>query len=318
MSNDMGGLGGGLGGGVIDDLVVLLSESVGADSEAVMLNSYDEILALVLRRGGEPADGTSDFHSDTETGIIEKWRELWSRHPWLCLRKYPPGVILTAPKIDGLTLTVPAGSSAGTLSAASATPLRDYIVVPSRRDYFLRITAHTAGSAAITLDAVPEDLVAAEIVIAKHEYDLPADVGILHDTIKAGGGHHVLVIDEERLEQECGQMPTASWPPRYAARISKGKLRFSSYPSARERLEVPYNREPEDPSGSNVLAIDAHLRPVLANGGLSLLYEAKQDSRMATAEQRYEKGILLAQAYEHTLKTGTGTRANARPRPRYQ
>lgn len=271
--------------------------------------SFNDVKNYILDRANEDNDGTSDFESSCTQIITEAWRWLYTLGQWLCLRKYPPGVIITAAPVTGLTITTTFGSTAATLSAPPPASLSvaNYIVVVAGKNYAIRVTAHTGGLAAITIDGVPESLAGVAVTLVKTEYDLPANCGILTDGgLWTEDGDIVTLEREEQARWYYDGPPDISWPPSTCVRITKGKVRLSTAPDRAHRLEFPYQDEPAEPTGSTTMVIDRHLIPVLAEKSLSVLYEMKDDSRAKNAEARALEGVIHATAYEQLLKNGTG------------
>lgn len=275
------------------------------------LDTLANVKSYVLSRANENTNGTSPFDTLVDDLIIESWKDLNTRHPWLGNVKYPPGVLLTQAAITTLTLTVAtAGTSvAGTLSAAPASSLDidNFLILPNGKDYILRVTTHTGGGTAVTLDAAPEVLTARACTIVPIEYDIASDVALFVDGLWTENGAFVSLRSEEDLKRHWhGGPPPQGWPPRMFARIGTTKIRLSSYGSARERLDYPYTMLPADPT-VGTLSIAAYLRPVLANGVLSLLYERKEDARLKIAAERYERGISRAKDWEQEMRLGQGS-----------
>ena len=278
------------------------------------LDTLAELKAFVLGKGNENTDGTSPFDDLVDDLIVEAWRDLNTRHPWLGNVKYPPGVLLTRAAITNLTLTVAtAGTSvAGTLSAAPSGSLSidDFLILPDGKDYILRVTAHTADDVAVTLDAAPETLSAQACTIVPIEYDIASDVALFVDGLWTSNGQFVPLRSEEDLKRRVSDRPSSSWPPEMFARVGTTKIRLSSYGTARERLDYPYTALPADPS-AGTLTIASYLRPVLANLALSLLYERKEDARVRVAAERAERGISRAKDWEHLMKISQGSLSGA-------
>ena len=277
------------------------------------LDSYNGIKAAALGRAGEETDGTSDFDDRCDDAIIEVWREIITRQPWLGLTKHPPGVFVTAAPITTLTLTVvTAGTGvARTLSAAPAgsVSILGRKVRPSGVSWIARITAHNAGETDVTLDAAPAILAASACTIFQDEYTLASDLGLFVDGLWTQDGHFIELVDEERFKTEYADPPDSGYPARWFCRLTRTKIRLSTYPTAVKRHEYPYTYEPATPSGSATLAIDAHLRPALLQGVLAILYNVKGDNREKEAATRYEKYLELGATYERRLKTGLGQRS---------
>ena len=274
------------------------------------LDSYSDISRYVLSRAGEETDGTSKWAADATDSGIEAWREFVTRHPWLCLRKSPPGAMLTVAPVTTLTLTIAAAgeSVAATLSAIYATSLVGRKIRPSGKAWAARITAHVAGTNALTLDAAPETVTAGTAsTIFQDEYDLASDLGLFVDGIWTQDGSFIALKGEEWMKVRYSDPPSAGWPAKYFCRLTRRRVRFSTYPEAAERCDYPYNYEPADPSGSGDLAIDGHLRPAFAEKWLELVFQFKEDKRQVEAFQRGEQKIRRAIVYEGRLLRGLGT-----------
>jgi hypothetical protein len=282
-------------------------------------DSFEDIVADVLERGDEPTDGNSDWDAATRRAVVRAFHFFNNSHPFWWLEKDPPGAFSTVAPITSLTLTVAAAGEgvAGTLSATYATSLAGYKILPTGEDYFMRVTAHTAGTAAVTLDTAPEALAAGtEITIIKDEYNLASDVGMLVDGLWTSDGHFIPLKSEDFIRQNFPDPPDQCWPPDCFTRLTKRKIRLSQYPDAVHRIEYPYTQVQVDPSGSGDLVIDQNFRWVLSDGGLYFLHIFKSDKRAEAAKQLFETGIGQAIVYHHRLKlglTGQGQEPNQGP-----
>lgn len=275
------------------------------------LDSFADLKSWVLDRCDEETDASSDWDSTVSNDLITVWRDLMTRHPWLSLMKDPPGVLLMVAPITTLTLTVaaPGTAVAGTLSAAPSggVSIAGRKVIPTGKSWAARVTVHAAGGTAVTLDAAPETLAAVGCTIFQDEYDIASDVALFADNgMWTQEGNFVELWEKTRVLAEYPDPPSASWPPKAFFRVSKTKVRFSTYPTAIKRLEYPYTAMLSDPSGSAALSIDSHLRPLLGHGGSVYLFEHKGDRRMTKAQADYERGIELAISFEQRMKTGVG------------
>ena len=240
-------------------------------------------------------------------------------HPFWWTEVVPPGVFLTVAPITNRTLTVAAAgeSVAGTLSSTVTPSLVDYKITPSGAEYSMRITAHVAGSAAITLDAAPAVIAAGTATtIFKDEYDLVATVGMLVDGLWTGRGEFIASKSEDYIRTRFTDPPESGWPPECFTRITKRRIRLSQYPDRVARIEYPYTTMPADPSGTGDLVIDQNFRWMLADGGLYFLHLFKSDKRAEAAKMLFEQGIGQAMIYHHRLKmglTGHGQEPNRGP-----
>ena len=278
------------------------------------LDSQADILRACLARiEEETGTDISGWYSDVQEALIQCWRDLTTRHPWLDLVKDPPGAFVTEDDITAPTITIAAAGTAvtGTLSAnpQSGSSMAGRKLRPGgNRAWLARITVHTADTLTVTLDAVPEALAAGTaLTIFQDEYTLASDVGLFQDGgMWAQEGDFIELWDEERLRREYPDPPSGAWPPTAFCRIGRRLIRLSHYPLAVKRVEYTYTYEPADPSGTGALAIPAYLRPVYLEGALAIAYGFKNDGRAAQALQRYEAGIERAVAYERRRRTGLG------------
>jgi hypothetical protein len=282
-------------------------------------DTFEDIVLDVLERGDEETDGTSDWDDAVRRAVVRAFHFIHNTHPFWWTEVTPPGVFLTKAPITSLTLTVAAAGEAvaGTLSATYADSLADWKIIPTGEEYSMRITAHTAGTAAVTLDAAPEALAAGtEITIVKDEYDLVSTVGMLVDGLWTGRGEFIASKSEDYIRTTFPDPPDSGWPPECFTRITKRRIRLSQYPDRVARIEYPYTTMPADPSGSGALVIDQNFRWVLSDGGLYFLHIFKSDKRAEAAKALFEQGIGQAMVYHNRLKlglTGHGQEPNRGP-----
>lgn len=289
------------------------------------INCWNDVVNLALGKADEPADyvptaspvGTSDFAAHAALSALESFRDLCGRHPWLSLRKNPPGAFVTFAPVTSLTLTVPNSglAVACTLSATYPTSLVGCKIALPGPSPWAYVTAHTGGSAALTLDAVGAQSVGANlsVTIMQDEYDLASDAGVLVSGLYSSFGYECVVWAEERLRVEYpGPITGSSWPPSAAARIGKSKIRFAQWPNQALRVEYQYCIEPLDPltvdaTGAlttGLQGLDSRLRRVWGLGATAILMLYKSDSRAQLLAQQYEAGIDDAWNYEHRLQVG--------------
>ena len=277
-------------------------------------DSYNDVLSWVLSLADMQASG-DDWESETKSAIVRAWDDFMNRHPWWFALKFPPGVFLTSDDITNRTLTIVASGTAvaGTLSSTVAIDLDNYKIKPSGKNWAARITAHTAGSASITLDAAPEAITAGTAcVIFQDEYQLASDLGLFVDGLWRQDGHFVELWAEERLRREYPDPPSGGDTPVAFCRLDKRRIRLSHYPMAVKRYEYPYAAVLAQPSGSGDLAIDQNFRHVLADGAAYFAYLFKSDKRASLFKQEFERGIEEAIKYHQRLMGGLGTRQGGR------
>lgn len=277
------------------------------------------MVADVLERGDELTDGTSDWDAATRRAIVRAFHFFHNSHPFWWNESASPGVFLTVAPITNRTITLAAAgtSVAATLSSAVTADLVGYKIIPSGKDYSLRITVHGGGTAAITVDAATEALAAGTVItIVKDEYDLVSTLGMFVDGLWTGDGDFITLRSEDYLRRNYSDPPQQQWPPDCFSRLTKRKIRLSGYPDAVHRIEYPYTTMPADPSGSGDLVIDQNFRWVLADGGLYFLHLFKSDKRAEAARTLFEQGIGQAIVYHHRMKVGlnnTGQEATVGP-----
>ena len=279
-------------------------------------DSFNDIRTWCLSLADMQASG-DDWQTEVENSIVRAWDDLHNRFAFWWAIKYPPGVFLSVDDITNRTLTIAtAGTSvAGTLSSSVADDLDNYKIKPSGKNWAARITAHTAGSAAITLDAAPETIAAGTAcVIFQDEYQLASDLGLFVDGLWRQDGHFVELWAMERLLREYPDPPSSGDSPVAFARIDKRRIRLSSYPTSVKRYEYHYTKEEGSitAGSSTAFTVDRNFRWIIAHGALAEAYLMKSDKRAGLYEKSYERVIESAIAYHHRLMGGLGTRQGGR------
>ena len=293
------------------------------------LLSWNDVLNYAFQKADEPDDyvaspaaGTSDFIQEAVNGGIEIWRDLCSRKPWLSFRKEPSGAFVTFPVDTTRTLLVP-NSGVGVVctlsSALTVTGFASAVGFKVRNkggNTYAKITAHTNGSASITLDAVNHDMVGAAVAVDIYadEYDLASDLGVFVNGIWTVYGYECYLWPEERLRAEYpGPNVGSSWPPRAFARIGRIRIRFASYPTKAFRMEYPYCYEPADPlttdaTGALALVMEPRMIPIFAEGVASIVRGLKSDTRSKDSMALYEAKIADHWDYESRRLRGWQSR----------
>ena len=261
----------------------------------------------------EPAGSVSDWISEIDDAINQAFFDLNARHPFYWNLGTRPGTILTVAQITNLTLTIAATGSAvaGTLSAAPAgsVSILNRKIRPSGVNWIARVTAHTGGGTAITLDAVPATIAAGTAcTIFQDEVALASDFGYFNDGLWSQDGNFIEVWDLERLLGAYPDAPSAGWPPAAAAISADQRIRFSTYPTTIQRLEYYYViREASlTAGGSTTLTTPEHLRWVIAYGALYYAYLFKSDKRAGLFQKEFERGIETAISFDRRVRTGMG------------
>lgn len=133
-----------------------------------------DILEAVARIAEEAPSASSPYLTAMKEAVIQAYWEAWSYAPWPFALVYPPQVLQTV-AADDVVATVTQGSATVTLSAAIATTRAGRKFVADADGVLYRISAHTAGSATLTLD-VPYTGASGTVAgtIFQDEYTLPA------------------------------------------------------------------------------------------------------------------------------------------------
>lgn len=141
----------------------------------------------VLFRVGELTDGTSPYDSKALEYINQIYRsvlaggnefEVELGQPWSWARSVAPGTLVLKPQYETGSISVVNGSASATLSSAAAISLAGQWLKVTGRPEVFRISAHSAGSASITLDTPYTDTTAAGLAYQVYmvEYDLPGAI----------------------------------------------------------------------------------------------------------------------------------------------
>jgi hypothetical protein len=154
--------------------------------------STADYLDSILLLAGETTNGNSAYearvlhylnqmHNAIVTGGNEFNVEVDEMWPWAMAKD--PMIIELAPKYNTGTVALTNGSSAGTLSTASAGSLKDYHIQQVGAEDIYRIVSHTAGGTAIELDSKYANTseTAATFTAFKLDYELVPDIIVITD-----------------------------------------------------------------------------------------------------------------------------------------
>lgn len=257
-----------------------------------------DILEDVLFRAGEKTDGTSDFATAALRYINRAYQAVCKggdelapdiSEVWWWLKKSTPGVLILEPKKDTGTIAVTNNSASATLSASVASDLDGWFLrVDGHPDVF-RVSSHTGGSAALTLDSVytGDTDTEATYELFKLEYTLASDVLYLPTAMRTYSDEVSRIdgIGEEMLDQMYPLWNAQAGVPRAFAMIGEQEVRFSHYGGTESgdliRVEYPYIRTPDDLTNSDQEEplLPRPYRKILADGALFFLHMDKNDDR---------------------------------------
>ena len=284
------------------------------------LQFSSDLLDDILFRAGEPVDGTSDFHAQALIDLNRAYRAMWMgggefvkdmNEPWLWLKKSTPGILTLQPYDESGTISVTNNSASATLSATRATDLDGWFLkVDSHGDIF-RISAHTAGSAALTLDGVYTGTTnsAAAFRLFKLEYALAADLLRLIAPMRCYSDNidRIEGIDLYALDRDYPLMYADAGTPDKFALVTDTTVRFNRYggniSTDLRRIEYDYHYRPADltDGASEEPVIPREHRQVLADCALFNLLTTMSSAK-AEAIGLQAKGGLQAMAADNRKK----------------
>jgi hypothetical protein len=175
------------------------------------------------------------------------------------------------------------------------------------------VEAHTAGTAAVTLDSPFTDESAAAVLVKafKLVYDLPADVNQVLGAMRTGRGEDKIQgIDPDRLLDDYPFPNFKTGVPDVYAMTAERKVMFNSYAgdaaSNLVRIEFDYNIEVEDleDDSAEPLVPLAFRASVLGEFTAFYILQDKHDSK-ADAIGKLAQAGLIAMAAENRRRMQT-------------
>jgi hypothetical protein len=287
-----------------------------------ILTTNNEILMYALDVADETQGANSDFYDPAIGFMNSVYRQIAAGgtalnpdidEKWNWLRSSSPGVITLQPAFTG-TAALTFNSTAVTLSAIHATSLAGWVFwVPGGNGDYYRVAAHTAGTAAITLDSPYTDNTnaAASVKAFKLVYDLPAGVEQVLGAMRTSRGEDKIQgIDPDRLLDDYPFHTFHAGVPDVYAMTSLTKVMFNSYAgddtSDLIRIEFDYNVTISDlGDDSNEPLIPLAFRAsVLGEFTAFYILQDKHDNK-ADAIGKLAQAGLLAMAGENRRRLQT-------------
>ena len=283
------------------------------------LQYASDLLDDALFRAGEKIDGTSDFEAAALRYLNRSYSGIWMggrelvpdvQEEWHWLRKYPPGVLTLQPSIATGTVLVTNNSTGITFSSAPAVDLDNWFFKVDTHEDVFRISAHTAGAAAATLDSVytGEDAAAAAYKVFKLEYDLASDVLRVVSPMRAFRAEREYLIDGIDLLALDAGYPLAliesGMPTKFAA-VDEDTVRFNRYggitSTALIRVEYDYLYRPAVlTDAATEPVVPWQFRSVLSDWVTGWLMLDKADSRAGAMLDAARSGVVaMAQENRH-------------------
>lgn len=268
---------------------------------------------LLTRLQQEVRDETST--SDTQTRLLARLNEAYldivsgggllndsvrglqsaKTHIFSWAVSQTPIIFNTEAPITSLTSTINKGATALTLSATNAGSLAGWFIKVGNDQEWYRISAHSAGTDAVTLDSayVNANAAAAETKIVKIDYTIGTDLLLpTNGLVNYFTDAPIPLIHKSQHEKTAVVRDLDQGYPSRAFillndPVSKAvTIRFDAYTEEVERFELPYVPFPAalDLAGSNPILPPAH-NLILVDHAASLEY----DLRDSDSAERYMK-----------------------------
>lgn len=212
--------------------------------------------------------------------------------PWLMGAK----ALQTEADTTSLTASVSAASTSVTLSSTVASSLaNDYYIQFATTDDWYLITAHTGGTAAITISPAYQDasnLVSGTCIIRRVFYSLASDVDRIIDMRQTITDHALTYVDPRAFDRQLPD-PTATGTPYVYTQLgldSSRNLRVNFYPIPSTKTNILYKyyqRVTDLSTGTDVPIIPAKFHQAIVFTALAMFgHPYIDDTRMQSAERR--------------------------------
>lgn len=272
-------------------------------------------------------DATADA-TKIKSWINEAYKFLAGLREWPWMMKN--GTVQSTADITSLTASVNAADTAVTLSATYATSLANdyYIQFSSSSDNWYLITAHTAGTSAVTISpayAGSSNLSAGTCKIRRVFYSLASDADRIIDMYEAIQDRQLAYVDPRDLDGHFPD-PTSTGTPQAYTLLgfdSNNYWRASFYPIPDATINVQYRyyRAVADLSAdADVPALPAKWHQAIVFVALAMFgHPYIDDSRMQSAEMRAKQlvGEMLNQQSpipdKHIVIQPWDTRGGSKP-----
>lgn len=290
-----------------------------------------DILDDVLFRSGEKTDGSSDFNAAALRYVNRAYQAVWMggtefdstiNDTWWWLRT--EGTIVMDVPITTGTVSVTNGSTTATLSSSPAASMAGWFFKVTDAPNVFRVSAHTAGTDTLTLEANYTDSTNATATykLFRVEYDLPsAAIKIIDPMTAYKDNYYEITGDSLRnIERQWPLNLVESGVPSRFAMVDSNTIRFnrSGTADATNGVKIDYNylTRPDDltDSGSEEPLIPIEYRRVLSDIALFWLYFDKNDDR-AEGVGAAAKSLLRAMSRENRSRWANwGDYATIKPR----
>ncbi len=250
------------------------------------------ILQDVLGRCNEPTaltgNDVSDYLNDTKALVQRVYYDILEYAPWPWALKDPPGVLTVYAKVTG-SATVTKDNAAVTLGATIATSKTGWWFQVDGQQVPYRIVTHTAGTAAITLDAPYNEANGAAVActLFKDEYALAADcMKIWFAWNRNRPTDRIDIIGRGEMQDRFVTRYHSGPTTRVISVIKGNKVRIRPWPETDNiTLEYDYTAQPgadftfDGQAATDTPVIPLHDRHVLSDAAAVQLMLMKNDPR---------------------------------------
>lgn len=285
-----------------------------------------DLANAILKSGGQNQATTDDYYLDVQMALMQEYKSILAYGQWYWAKKPLPGIITTTAR---QLVTVSSISGNQVTLSATVTPSVQYqkFYINANQAYY-RITAHTAGTAVLTLDATyVETTRAGQATLYQDEYNLASDCLVPWTPFRIRGQweRDVEVVSEKEGRARYGwstttaiSVPEVAWVVRTdPAGGQNVRVQIAPWPTDAMNLEYDYTVNPADltfdgNSTTDVPLIPQPYRWVLYQRALSQLFATKNDDLSERAWLRAQQG--LDEMTTKYLDIASETRYFTRPR----
>lgn len=270
------------------------------------LRFSSDLMDYILFKAGEKTDGTSDYDASALIYLNSAYRKIWQggsefdpeiNEDWTWLRG--EGNIILQPKITTGTVSVTNNSATATLSSAPSVDLDNWFFKVDTNKGIFKVSAHTAGSAILTLDSVytGDTNATASYKLVKLDYVLSTDaIEVLSPMYTA---HLSCKIDGISLQSNSEPYELRAGIPVTFSQINSTTVRFDRYTDTDLiRIDYQYKKRPADLTDSltEEPLVPLHHRQVLANIALFDILTDKNDDRADSVSLIAKQGLKAMSA----------------------
>lgn len=262
-----------------------------------------DLLYYVLKSGGQSASTTDDYVADAKAAIRKEYWQILCMEPWNFALAATPGVITTVASQNVTVLSI-AGATV-TLSANIAATQAGRKFYLNSNQAFYRISAHTAGTATLTLDATyVEDETAGPAVIFQDEYALSSSCMRLWGPLNLRGQFEgeIDLMGAKEFKAEYGDSRVSGIGITEAAteirQDSSGNPQIQIAPWSEDRINIEYdytefhNLDFTGAGSGDTPKLRREDRWIIGERALWTLFRNKDDQIADSAWKRSEEGLM--------------------------